>query len=107
MSIDEFSHKLGSLEAKQESLTKTVQNHYTVSNEKLDKIIDKLTMMNGSIAKAHDRLDINEEKIKKNTEACNDWKSSKKTAKTIIGLSALGGSAGGFGISNIITKLFG
>lgn len=86
MGIDEFSLKLGSLEAKHESTS----DQLTILNNKIDKVLDKLTLMNGSIGKAHNRIDDIEPDVQ-------DWKTTKKRAVLgVIGLSAAGGASGGF-----------
>lgn len=96
MSIDEFSHKIGSLEAKQESLEKIVQSNHEVANKKLDKIIDKLTDINGSVKDAHHRIDTAEKEMV----------TKKGALKFIIGGGLLSG-AGGSGILQGIKTFLG
>ena len=96
MSIDEFSHKLGSLEARQEGLEKITQSNHSVTNDKLDKIIDKLTTMDGSLSKAHDRIDKAEEEMV----------TKKGALKFIVGGGLLSG-AGASGIIEGVQRILG
>ncbi len=107
MDIDEFSRKWGAMEEKQDSLEKTLLQNNTVSNEKLDKIIDKLTTMNGSIGKAHGRIDDMEDDLEEAVKNGEDWKSTKKTAKYIIGGSVIAGGTSGAGIGTWLSKILG
>lgn len=103
MEVDEFSLKLGSLEANQETFSK----QQTVMDGKLDKIIDKLTLMNGSIGKAHNRIDDMTPDLESAVANGNDWKDTKTKAKWLIGLGFLGSAGGGLGISKFFSGLFG
>lgn len=85
MALDEVSQMLGELKAQNGHIAHT-----------LNKMDDKLTLMNGSISKAHHRLDVLEPEV-----------ITKKQA--MLGIIVGGGAAGlgGTGIFKFITSLFG
>jgi len=80
--------KIAVLETQYGHLKEQLNTHHTITNEKLDKVIDKLTLMNGSIGKAHIRIDDLEPHIE-------DYKINKKRA--IVGLIGIGGATGVIG----------
>lgn len=87
MPIDEVSEALGSFKSDITNL----KERDTIAQDKLDKILDKLTLMNGSISKAHGRIDnVEDEMITK-----------KGAMKAIIG----GGLFAGAGINGVIEAL--
>lgn len=77
--------KIAVLETQYSHLKEQITAHHTITNEKLDKVIDKLTLMNGSIGKAHNRIDDIEPHVE-------DYRTNKKRA--IMGLVGLGGATG-------------
>jgi hypothetical protein len=107
MKIDEFSLRLGVLQEGHETLSERC----SVMDNKLDKIIDKLTLMNGSIGKAHNRMDEITDPVDGDLTVAylgaTDWVETKKRAKWIIGIGALTGTAGGFSLSKFFAGLFG
>ena len=82
--LDEQSHLLGKLEATQ-----------TVILSGIKDINEKLTLMNGSIGKAHNRIDAVE-------NTANDWQTTKK--RGVLALLGLG-MAGGAGSTGIFKAL--
>lgn len=83
--IDETSETLGYLKA-----------NMAVLLDGQRQINDKLTLMNGSVGKAHRRIDDLESGVE-------DWRATKKRA--VLGLIGLGGmaGAGGSGIFKILS----
>jgi len=77
--------KIAVLETQYTHLKEQLITHHTITNEKLDRVIDKLTLMNGSIGKAHNRIDDIEPHVE-------DYRVNKKRA--IMGLIGLGGATG-------------
>lgn len=101
--IDEYSQVLGTLQSE-------IKNHSQVHNiilSKLDKIDDKLTLMNGSVGKAHGRIDGMEPTLEEAHANGNDWKDTKGKVKFLATLGIVGGGVGGFSFSGILTKLLG
>lgn len=87
--IDEVSRSLGKLEMQS-----------GIIMDSLKRIDEKLTIQNGSIAKAHGRLDTV-------AEIANDWKVTKRRGvMAIIGLGAAGGT-GATGLLKALAAIIG
>jgi hypothetical protein len=102
LAIDEFSVRFGKMEATVETLLR----HTHVQNAMLNKIDDKLTITNGSVGKAHSRMDVADPILKKAAEQGNDWEDTKGRLKWLAGLSIFGASAGGFSFTKWFGNLF-
>lgn len=79
--INEVSETLGFLKA-----------NITVLLDGQKQINDKLTLMNGSITKAHKRSDDIEDRLDREEETSEDYKNIKK--KAILGIVGLSGASG-------------
>lgn len=73
----------------------------------LNQINDKLTLMNGSVAAAHKRIDTVEKTANDAKEAGEDYQLTKRRGiMALIGIGAAGG-AGSTGVFKILGTLFG
>ena len=107
MEIDDFSKEWGAMKERQQSIEKAQSAHNAITNEKLDNIIDKLTIINGSVGKAHSRIDTLEPELKKAVDNGEDWASTKKMAKGVIALCVFAGGAGTLNILTWAVQAFG
>jgi hypothetical protein len=103
LAIDEVSKALGSVEA----TLKAQDRDLAVIKDGIKDITKHLTIMNGSIGKAHARMDTAEPKLEKAYEQGNDWQDTKTKAKWILGLGFLGSAGGGLSIGKFFSGLFG
>lgn len=88
MPIDEVSQLLGSLETKQQSLENAMISNHGVINNKLDRIIDKMTVLEASNTKAHARID--------------DLAAEAVTKTGVMKTAILVGGAGGLGGTSVM-----
>ena len=107
MDIDDFSRKWGQMEQKQASLEEAVDKHHVTTNKKLDRIIDKLTDMNGNVRDAHTRIDNMSTDVEEAKENGEDWRSTKGAAKWLIGGGILAGGTSGFSLGKWLSFLWG
>ena len=107
MNIDEFSHKLGSLETKQATMESTMSSGFAVINDKLDKLMENNNSLKGSVGTAHTRIDSMEEEIDEAVTNGRDWMKTKTIAKWLVGGTVITGGAGGAGLGNWLSKFLG
>lgn len=75
MSIDQISEAIGQQKAQIAGLKDTMVVNHTAMDRKIDRVLDRLDKLNGSVAKAHERLNDVEPHV-------NDY---RKTKKAVIG----------------------
>lgn len=102
MAIDEVSKALGRLEASIETLLSSTAG----IKAQQDKMDDKLTLINGRVGKAHDRIDVMLEPLKEAHENGRDWADTKRKAKWIIGGMGMTGAFSGFSITKAFAAWF-
>lgn len=98
LAIDEVSETVGILKTEIGHL----KSSDSVIHNKLDKIIDKLTLINGSVGKAHGRIDDIDPVLEKAANQAQHWDETQKKAKWLIGLGFIGSAGGGFSLSKFM-----
>lgn len=100
-----FSETIGGLKAKQNSLKETMDNNHAIVSDKLDKIIDKMPVIENKAQRAHDRMDGIEPDVEEALENGRDWKGAKGRAKWIIGILGVFSAGGGLSLGTFFKNL--